>query len=79
MAWIFVNDSLSTTVCLQWEAEIIAIALMHLAGRYAELVIACLCISNAIRCLIQIEQDRIERLAGEAVWCQRTVLVGPVC
>lgn len=31
MAWNFVNDSLSTTVCLQWEPEIIAVALIHLA------------------------------------------------
>nr|CAG4645658.1 EOG090X09KD [Lynceus sp. MCZ IZ 141354] len=30
-AWIFVNDSLCTTLCLQWEPEIIAIALMYLA------------------------------------------------
>ena len=26
MSWTFVNDSLCTTVCLQWEPEIIAIA-----------------------------------------------------
>lgn len=31
MAWNFVNDSLSTTVCLQWEPEIIAVAVIHLA------------------------------------------------
>ncbi|KAI8479980.1 hypothetical protein Bbelb_422790 [Branchiostoma belcheri] len=33
MAWTFVNDSLCTTLCLQWEPQIIAIAIMHLAGR----------------------------------------------
>ncbi|VDP02854.1 unnamed protein product [Soboliphyme baturini] len=33
MAWTFVNDSLCTTLCLQWEPEIIAIALMYLASR----------------------------------------------
>lgn len=33
MAWTFVNDSLSTTVCLQWEPEIIAVALIHLASK----------------------------------------------
>ncbi|KAK2705865.1 cyclin-K-like isoform X2 [Artemia franciscana] len=31
MAWTFVNDSLCTTLCLQWEPEIIAVALMYLA------------------------------------------------
>ena len=33
MAWTFVNDGLCTTLCLQWEPEIIAIALMYLAGK----------------------------------------------
>ncbi|XP_077294985.1 cyclin K [Arctopsyche grandis] len=33
MAWTFVNDSLSTTLSLQWEPEIIAVALMFLAGK----------------------------------------------
>ncbi|XP_043476768.1 cyclin-K-like isoform X2 [Leptopilina heterotoma] len=33
MAWTFVNDSLCTTLCLQWEPEIIAVALIYLAGR----------------------------------------------
>ncbi|XP_040602539.1 cyclin-K-like [Mesocricetus auratus] len=33
MAWTFVNDSLCTTVSLQWEPEIIAVAAMYLAGR----------------------------------------------
>ena len=28
MSWTFVNDSLCTTLCLQWEPEIIAIAVM---------------------------------------------------
>ncbi|KAF2357191.1 Cyclin N-terminal [Trinorchestia longiramus] len=36
MAWTFVNDSLCTTLCLQWEAEIIAIALMYLAGKLSK-------------------------------------------
>lgn len=31
MAWNFVNDSLCTTLALQWEPEIIAVALMYLA------------------------------------------------
>ena len=31
MSWTFVNDSLCTTLCLQWEPEIIAIAVMYLA------------------------------------------------
>ncbi|CAG0891773.1 unnamed protein product, partial [Darwinula stevensoni] len=31
MAWTFVNDSLCTTLCLQWEPEIIAIAMIYLA------------------------------------------------
>ncbi|XP_023587430.1 cyclin-K [Trichechus manatus latirostris] len=33
MAWTFVNDSLCTTLSLQWEPEIIAVAVMYLAGR----------------------------------------------
>ena len=31
MSWTFVNDSLCTTLCLQFEPEIIAIAVMYLA------------------------------------------------
>ncbi|KAK7830932.1 hypothetical protein U0070_018476 [Myodes glareolus] len=31
MAWTFVNDSLCTTLLLQWEPEIIAVAVMYLA------------------------------------------------
>uniref|UniRef100_A0A8C4DKG6 Cyclin-K n=1 Tax=Dicentrarchus labrax TaxID=13489 RepID=A0A8C4DKG6_DICLA len=33
MAWTFVNDSLCTVVALQWEPQIIAVAVMYLAGR----------------------------------------------
>ncbi|XP_043845930.1 cyclin-K-like [Dromiciops gliroides] len=33
MAWTFVNDSLCTTLSLQWEPEIIAVSVMYLAGR----------------------------------------------
>lgn len=33
MAWNFVNDSLSLTMCLQWEPEIIAVALIYLASK----------------------------------------------
>uniref|UniRef100_A0A8B9Y7Z9 Cyclin-K n=1 Tax=Bos mutus grunniens TaxID=30521 RepID=A0A8B9Y7Z9_BOSMU len=33
MAWTFVNDSLCTTLSLQWEPEIIAVAVMYLEGR----------------------------------------------
>lgn len=39
MAWNFVNDSLSTTVCLQWEPEIIAVALIHLASKLSKFVV----------------------------------------
>lgn len=39
MAWTFVNDSLSTTVCLQWEPEIIAIAMMHLASKLSKFTV----------------------------------------
>lgn len=31
MVWAFINDSYCTTLCLQWEPEIIAIALMYLS------------------------------------------------
>nr|XP_009859171.1 cyclin-K-like isoform X1 [Ciona intestinalis] len=33
MSWIFINDSFYTTLCLQWEPAIVAVAVMHLAGR----------------------------------------------
>lgn len=36
MAWSFVNDSLSTTVCLQWEPEIVAVAVIHLASKLSK-------------------------------------------
>jgi cyclin K len=39
MAWTFINDSFSTTLCLQWEPEIIAIALMFLTSKLSKLEI----------------------------------------
>lgn len=36
MAWTFVNDSLCTTLSLQWEPEVIAVALMFLAGKLSK-------------------------------------------
>lgn len=36
MAWNFVNDSLSTTLSLQWEPEIIAVALIYLACKLSK-------------------------------------------
>lgn len=39
MAWNFVNDSLSTTVCLQWEPEIIAVAMIHLASKLTKFAV----------------------------------------
>ncbi|KAM7534181.1 hypothetical protein Aperf_G00000111023 [Anoplocephala perfoliata] len=33
MAWSFINDSLETTLCLQWEPEIVACAVLYLATR----------------------------------------------
>lgn len=32
MAWTFINDSLCTSLCLQWEPQIVAVAVMYLAG-----------------------------------------------
>ncbi|XP_019555082.2 cyclin-K [Aedes albopictus] len=40
MAWNFVNDSLSTTVSLQWEPEIIAVALIYLASKLSKFTVA---------------------------------------
>lgn len=40
MAWNFVNDSLSTTVCLQWEPEIIAVALIYLASKLSKFTVS---------------------------------------
>ncbi|KAH8415239.1 hypothetical protein KR215_010767 [Drosophila sulfurigaster] len=39
MAWNFVNDSLSTVVCLQWEPEIIAVALIYLASKLSKFLV----------------------------------------
>lgn len=39
MAWTFINDSLCTMICLQWEPEIVAIALMYLASRLGKCTI----------------------------------------
>ncbi|XP_033125866.1 cyclin-K-like isoform X2 [Anneissia japonica] len=36
MAWTFVNDSLCTTLCLEWEPDIISIAFLYLAGRLSK-------------------------------------------
>ncbi|XP_065309718.1 cyclin-K isoform X1 [Dermacentor albipictus] len=36
MAWTFINDSLCTTLCLQWEPEVVAIALVYLAGKLSK-------------------------------------------
>ncbi|XP_040569657.1 cyclin-K [Lepeophtheirus salmonis] len=36
MSWTFVNDSLCTPLCLQWEPEVIAIALMYLAAKLSK-------------------------------------------
>ncbi|XP_041353712.1 cyclin-K-like isoform X2 [Gigantopelta aegis] len=36
MAWTFVNDSMCTTLCLQWEPEIISVSLMYLASRLSK-------------------------------------------
>ncbi|VEL19284.1 unnamed protein product [Protopolystoma xenopodis] len=33
MAWSFINDSLATTLCLQWEPEIVACAVLYLVTR----------------------------------------------
>lgn len=35
-AWNFINDSLETTLCLQWEPEIIAVAMMYLACKISK-------------------------------------------
>ena len=36
MAWTFINDSLCTMICLQWEPEVVAIAVMFLAGKLSK-------------------------------------------
>ncbi|ESN94344.1 hypothetical protein HELRODRAFT_107709 [Helobdella robusta] len=36
MSWTFINDSLCTTLSLQWEPEVIAVALMYLASRLSK-------------------------------------------
>lgn len=39
MAWNFANDSLSTTMCLQWEPEIVAVALIYLASKVRKVTV----------------------------------------
>nr|XP_006819288.1 PREDICTED: extensin-like isoform X4 [Saccoglossus kowalevskii] len=36
MGWTFINDSLCTTLCLQWEPQVLAVAVMYLAGRLSK-------------------------------------------
>ncbi|EDV24080.1 uncharacterized protein TRIADDRAFT_27302 [Trichoplax adhaerens] len=36
MAWNFVNDSLSTTLCLQWKPQVVAVSLLHLAAKLSK-------------------------------------------
>eukprot|EP00117_Sycon_ciliatum_P009235 scpid78532/ scgid4631/ Cyclin-K len=33
MAWTFVNDSLCTTLCLQWEPHLVAVAVLEVAAQ----------------------------------------------
>ncbi|OQR67561.1 cyclin-K-like [Tropilaelaps mercedesae] len=40
MAWTFINDSLQSTLCLQWEPEIIAIAAIYLASKLSSFEIS---------------------------------------
>lgn len=40
MAWTFINDSFQTTLCLQWEPEIIAIAAIYLASKLGQFEIS---------------------------------------
>lgn len=35
-AWNFINDSLETTLCLQWEPEIIAVAMLYLSCKMSK-------------------------------------------
>lgn len=37
MTWAFINDSFCTTLCLEWEPEIIAIALMYLSSKLTQI------------------------------------------
>lgn len=36
-AWTFINDSLATTLCLLWEPEVIAIALLYMSFKMARM------------------------------------------
>ena len=36
MSWTFINDSLCTSLCLQWEPQIVAVAVMYLAGMWID-------------------------------------------
>lgn len=57
MAWTFTNDSLNTTLCLQWEPEIVACALLYLATKLS-------------RCEIENweNKDRSPASAGQKWW-----------
>ena len=49
MSWTFVNDSLCTTLCLQWEPEIIAIAVMYLAAKLSKFEVSMVKIHHNLR------------------------------
>ena len=49
MSWTFVNDSLCTTLCLQWEPEIIAIAVMYLAAKLSKFEVSMIKIHYNLR------------------------------
>uniref|UniRef100_A0A0R3S0C8 CYCLIN domain-containing protein n=1 Tax=Elaeophora elaphi TaxID=1147741 RepID=A0A0R3S0C8_9BILA len=53
-AWTFVNDSISTTLCLMWEPEVIAISLIYMALKMTKL-------DNC---------DWVDRQPGEQWWDQ---------
>ena len=39
LAWTFINDTMSTTLCLQWEPDIIAISALYLSSKVLKLEI----------------------------------------
>ncbi|MEN2499642.1 MAG: hypothetical protein MHMPM18_003839 [Marteilia pararefringens] len=41
MSWTFINDSMSTTLCIQWEPDIVAISSLYLSSKVLKIEIEC--------------------------------------
>ena len=66
MSWTFVNDSLCTTLCLQWEPEIVAVALMYLAAKLSKFEVPPL--SSNVQLFYNIRHLQVKDWNGRKEW-----------